>query len=77
MDSWLLLCQLFVALATLEYAVLLGIKFGRQDRVRVGEKNHCQQMVDEMCRKIDRYSLRLFFGTHILAVAVYFFIIYA
>ena len=77
MDSWLLLCQLFVALATFEYAVLLGVKFGRQDKARVGEKNHCQKMADEKCRKIDRYALRLFFGLHTLAVAVYFFVIYS
>ena len=77
MDTWLLLCHLFVALATFEYAILLGIKYGRQDKVRVGEKNHHRTTADERCQKIDRYALRLFFGLHTLAVAVYFFVIYA
>ena len=30
LDIWLLLCMLFVAMATFEYATLLGIKFGKQ-----------------------------------------------
>ena len=77
MDYWLLLCQMFVALATFEYAILLGIKFGRQDKVGVEEKNRYQNMADEKCRKIDRFSLRMFFGIHTLTVAVYFFVIYS
>ena len=38
MDTWLLLCMLFVAMATFEYAILLGITFGRQNRVNVTQK---------------------------------------
>ena len=30
MDTWLLLCMGFVALALFEYAVLLTIRFGKQ-----------------------------------------------
>ena len=76
MDFWLLLCQLFVALATLEYAVLLAMKFGRQNLV--GNKNHHHQSAaDEKCRRLDRYSLRLFFAIHSLSVAIYFLVIYS
>ena len=28
MDAWLLMCMLFVALATFEYAILLAMRFG-------------------------------------------------
>ena len=77
MDFWLILCQLFVGLATLEYAVLLGIKFGRHNRVGNKNHHHQQSTVDEKCRRIDHYSLRLFFAIHSLSVTIYFLVIYS
>ena len=77
MDYWLILCQMFVGLAMLEYAVLLGIKFGRNNRVGNKNHHHPQSAVDEKCRRIDHYSLRLFFAIHSLSVAIYFLVIYS
>ena len=35
MDTWLLLCMGFVALALFEYAVLLAIRFGKQGEIQL------------------------------------------
>ena len=75
MDIWLLLCMMFVALATFEYAVLLAIWFGKG-------KNICAQgevgpNKEDKCNKMDRISLKIFFGIYIFTVGSYFFTVFS
>ena len=66
MDIWLLLCMLFVALTIFEYAVMLGIRFGKQ---RKSDKAN----QEEICNKMDRVALRIVMGMYVLAVGSYFY----
>ena len=66
MDIWLLLCMLFVALTIFEYAVMLGIRFGKQ-------KKSDKANQEEICNKMDRISLWLLMGMYVLAVGFYFY----
>ena len=72
MDVWLLLCVLFVALATFEYAILLSIRFGKGKKRNVKASREGKQ---EKCYKMDNMSLRMFVGIYILAVATYFYLV--
>merc|ERR1711879_896137 len=77
MDVWLLLCKLFVALALLEYSVLLAILFGKQSKIAadgmMGNKNHV--LAETKCHKIDRYALRAFLALFVFTMGTYFSII--
>ena len=77
MDLWLLLCMLFVALALFEYAIMLTIRFGKQDKERSANKKGTKDdVIAEMkCRKIDRYALRIFLAAHIATMGSYFYIL--
>ena len=77
MDMWLLLCMLFVALALFEYAIMLTIRFGKQDKNRSANKNGTiDDFVAEMkCRKIDRWALRAFLAAHVVTMGTYFYIL--
>ena len=71
MDLWLLLCMMFVALATFEYAVMLAIRFGKRKKIHtVGD---VVQKKEDKCYKMDRISLKIFLGIYILAVGSYFY----
>ena len=65
MDIWMLICVLFVATATLEYASLLAIKFVI--------KGMNQQKVEIRCCKIDRYAMLIFIGAYALTFGAYFY----
>ena len=65
MDIWMLICILFVATATLEYAYLLAIKFVI--------KGMNQQKVEIRCCKIDRYAMLIFIGAYALTFGAYFY----
>ena len=69
-----MLCMMFVALATFEYAVLLAIWFGK------GKKICAQGDVgpnkEDKCNKMDRNVLKIFFGIYIFTVGSYFYIYY-
>ena len=71
MDIWLLVSMMFVASAIFEYAVLLAIRFGRSRKIN-GEKG-ISGNEERNCNKVDRMALKIFLGTYILAVAIYFF----
>ena len=78
MDLWLLLCMLFVALALFEYAIMLTIRFGKQDKNRsaANRKGTKDDVFAEMrCRKIDRYALRVFLAAHVATMGTYFYIL--
>ena len=77
MDIWLLICMLFVALALFEYAIMLTIRFGKQDKNRSANKKGTKEdiIAEMMCRRIDRYALRVFLAAHVATVGMYFYIV--
>ena len=77
MDFWFLICIIFVAMALFEYAILLAIKFGKQNKVnanRKGEKK--DKMAEAKCCMIDRHALRVFAALYGAIVGIYFFVVY-
>ena len=73
MDIWLLLCLLFVALVTLEYAILLAVRFGNGILIHV--KKFAKENKENECNKMDRISLKLFMGIYVLMVGSYFYVV--
>ena len=73
LDTWLLICMIFVALAMFEYAILLAIKFGKQNKISSEKDPDDERKAAEKCRKIDLYVLRAFIGAHTVAVCTYFY----
>ena len=73
LDIWLLLCNMFVATATFEYAMLLLIRYGKRLKLDVGKmvKKH-----DAIVEKVDHYALRAFMGIYVLIDGIYFYIVY-
>ena len=71
MDIWLLLCMLFVTLATFEYALLIAIRFNKGRKI-VDRMWDATESKVEKCNKIDRVSLIVFVGTYIGTVLMYF-----
>ena len=67
MDVWMLICILFVASATLEYAILLAIKFVVQSLD--------QQKKEKQCCKIDRYAMVIFIGAYAVTLGTYFYVV--
>ena len=78
LDIWLLLCVIFVALALFEYAILLAIRFGKQNiKIHDNMTGNDELNAVAKCRKIDRHALRVFLALHAVTVCTYFSIIYA
>ena len=73
MDIWLLLCMLFVALATFEYAILLAIRFGGKYKINTSKKMNSEFKAERKCMQIDRLSLKIFFLAYLLTVGTYFY----
>ena len=69
MDVWLLMCMLFVALATFEYAILLAMRFGNH-LISASEKS---KDAFRRCVKIDRLSLKIFFLAYLISIGAYFY----
>ena len=77
LDIWLLLCVIFVALALFEYAILLAIRFGKQNKINDNMTgNDGADNAIAKCRKIDRYALRVFLALNVVTVCTYLSIIY-
>ena len=72
MDIWLLLCMLFVALVTFEYAILLSILFGKGKKINMKGSIENKQ---GKCNKVDKMSLIMFVGIYILTVGTYFYLV--
>ena len=73
MDIWLLICLLFVALVTLEYAILLAARFGKGRRIHVTKV--AKESKENECNKMDRISLKLFMGIYALTMGSYFYVV--
>ena len=65
--------MMFVAMAMFEYAILLVIKFGKQNKISADKDPREEKKAAEKCRKIDLYVLRAFVGVHALTVFTYFY----
>lgn len=75
MDAWLLLCMIFVALALFEYAVQLAIRYrGMREKSKKAVED-LEKESKEMCRKIDRWALRIFVGLDVLVIVTYFYFV--
>ena len=74
MDFWFLLCMMFVALAMFEYAILLAIKYGKQNKKFVDNRQVSDEWAVIKCHKIDFYALRIFTVVYALAGGTYFLI---
>ena len=72
LDIWLLLSMIFVALATFEYAILLRIKFGRENGKNTLKREVESRKRDEKCRKMDHYALIMFLVAYGITVFAYF-----
>jgi hypothetical protein len=70
LDIWLLSCMGFVAAALLEYAVLLNIKYGRDEKNK--RRGITKREVDKKCKKLDRMALILFSVANALFNLCYF-----
>ena len=73
LDIWLLLSMIFVALATFEYSVLLAIKFAKQSEVHPSKKEMDAKNRNDTCRKIDKYSLRIFLVVYFISIFAYIY----
>ena len=72
LDTWILMCTSFVALATLEYATVVAIKFCKRDTI---QNNGCNKQLNKMCRKIDHLALAVFMVAFLLSVSVYILVV--
>ena len=73
LDIWFIICMLHVAMAMFEYAILLTIKFGKQNKISVEMDVTQEEKAVKKCRKIDLYALRVFAASYILTVGTYFY----
>ena len=64
--------MLFVTMAMFEYAILLAMKFGRQNRITAKKSPGEEKKKQEKFRIIDLYALRAFIGAHALTICTYF-----
>ena len=65
--------MMFVAMAMFEYAILLVIKFGKQNKISSLKDPKEERKAADKCRKIDLYVLRAFLGAHMVTVYTYFY----
>ena len=72
LDIWMLQCIVFVASALFEYAVLVTIRFGKQNKVNDSMIGlHDETEAVGRCRKIDRYALRVFIVLYTIVICCY------
>lgn len=75
LDTWILMCTSFVALATFEYATVVAIKFWKRDKIGTIQNFGGGDKLDMMCHKIDRSALIVFTVTFCLSVACYIIVV--
>ena len=75
MDTWLLLCMIFVALALFEYAFQLVIRYREKTRGNKNDIEEHEKASKRRCLKIDCWALRIFAGLYILVIGTYFYIV--
>ena len=76
LDIWLLWCMFIVALAMIEYAILLTIRYGKLSKVDVSGKGMDKTGREKKCKKIDRYALMFFMAINLMTIGTYFYVYY-
>jgi hypothetical protein len=64
MDVWLLSCMGFVSLALLEYAVLLKIMFGQDEKNMA--KDAFKREINKKCKRLDKLAMVVFIAANAL-----------
>ena len=65
-----------VALALFEYAILLSIRYGKQDKIDVADSNDVTMARQQKCKKIDKYAMRFLLAANIGTIGTYFYVYY-
>ena len=65
-----------VALAMIEYAILLTIRYGKLSKVDVNGQGKDKTEREKKCKKIDRYAIILFMAINLVTIVTYFYIYY-
>ena len=74
MDTWMLICMIFVGLAKFEYAMQLKIQFGDSSKIRDASAKENKIKPEKRCQRIDRYSFVTFLLAYMLIIGVYVYI---
>ena len=75
LDIWILLCMLFVATATFEYAMLLIIRYRKpMDKRKTGDM---YDKIEATIEKADRCAFRAFMAIYVLTDVIYFSIVHS
>ena len=69
----MVLCVMFLILAIFEYALLLGVRFGKQFKINADKKGGKNIKAERLCLIVDRYALRVFVSLQLLTVGTYFY----
>ena len=73
MDIWMFICMIFVALAKIEYAVQLKVKFGEATKIGNVDTKELKRKSEKRYQQIDRYALVTFLVAYIMTVGFYFY----
>ena len=77
---WLLWCMFIVALAMIEYAILLKIRYSQLKKLDVQmqsmDKTSGKTKREEKCKKIDRYAMVFFIFINIMTIGTYLYVFY-
>ena len=73
MDIWMFICMIFVALAKIEYAVQLKVKFREATKIGNVDTKELKRKSEKRYQQIDRYALVTFLVAYIMTVGFYFY----
>ena len=76
MHMWLLWSQFIVALAMLEYAILLTIRYGKLSKVDVNGEGMDKAKREKKCKKIDKLAMIFFVFMNTMMIGTYLHIYY-
>ena len=65
-----------VALAMIEYAILLTIRYGKPSKVDVKGKGIDKTTREQKCEKIDKYAVVFFRIINLMTIGTYFYVYY-
>ena len=65
-----------VALAMIEYAILLTIRYGKLSKVDVKGQGMDKTEREKKCKKIDRYAFMFFVAINLVTIGTYFYVYY-
>ena len=76
LDIWLLWCIFVVALAMIEYAILLTIRYGKLSKVGENGQGKDKTKREKKCKKIDKYAIMFFMVINLMTIGTYFYVYY-